>query len=70
MAPNWKDSMDQKAQEGYFEYGNFENCNFDTTVISKNLWLVISKKSDCNFEFYFEKVNFENVLRNHNHEIE
>jgi len=32
-------------------------------VISKNLRLVISKKSDCNFEFYFEKVKFKNVLR-------
>ncbi len=53
------------AQEGYFEYGDFENCNFDTTKISTYLWLVISKKSDCNFEFNFEKVNFENVLRNY-----
>ncbi len=49
--------MPEKAQEGYFEYRNFENCKFDTTVISKNLRLVISKKSDSNFEFSFEKFN-------------
>ena len=44
---------------GYFEYGNFENCKFDSDLKSKILWLVTSKKSDGKFEFNFENGNFE-----------
>ena len=49
---------------GYFEYGSFKNCNFDSDLKSKILRLVILKISDGNFEFNFEKVKFENVVRN------
>jgi len=54
-----------KIEGGYFEYGNFENRNFDSDLKSKILWLVISKISDSKFEFNFEKFNFENVVRNY-----
>ncbi len=57
------------GQEDSFESRKFENFYFDTTVTSTHLWLVISKKSDFNFEFIFEKVNFENVIRNYDHKI-
>ncbi len=45
-------------EEGYFEYGNFENCKFDSKLISKILRLVSSKISDGNFEFNFKNYHF------------
>ena len=50
---------------GYFKFGNFENCNFDSDLKSKILWLVISKISDGKFKVNFEKFNFENLVRNY-----
>jgi len=50
--------------EEYFEYGNFENGNFDTNLISKISRCLISKPCDGNFEFTFENGNFENIVRN------
>ena len=57
------------GQEESFESRKFEKFYFDTKLSSTHLWLLISKKNDFNFEFIFEKVNFENVIRNYNHEI-
>ena len=52
-----------------FESRKFENFYFDTKLSSTRLRVLISKKNVFYFEFIFEKVNFENVLRNLNHEI-
>jgi len=57
-------SYEHNDRGGYFEYGNFENGNFNTMGILKNLRLVSSIKCDGNLKFNFEKVKFENVLRN------
>jgi len=50
---------------GYTEYGNFENCSFNSDLKWEILRLVIWKISDRNFEFNFEKVKFKNVVRNY-----
>jgi len=41
------------------EYGNIEKCNIDSDLRSKNLRLVISKKSDSNIKFNFENSNID-----------
>jgi len=46
-------------EEGYIEYGDFENCNIDTELTSKILRLVISKKSYGNIKFIFELDNID-----------
>ncbi len=48
-----------------FEYGNFENGNFDTNLSSKIGWLAYSKISNSNFEFSIENGNFENIVVNY-----
>jgi hypothetical protein len=46
-----------KIEGSNIEYGNIKKCNIDSDLRSKNLRLVISKKSDGNIEFNFENGN-------------
>jgi hypothetical protein len=51
-----------KIEIGYFEYGNFENCNYDSNLISKISRLVTSNLEACYFKFNFENGNFETEM--------
>ena len=41
------------------EYGNIENCKFDTKLTSKMRWLVTSKINDGNIEISIKNVNID-----------
>ena len=59
----------KKSPAYSFESRKFENFYFDTKLSSTRLRVLISKKIVFYFEFNFKNGNFENVLRNYNHEI-
>jgi hypothetical protein len=50
---------------GNFEYGSFENVNYNTNLISKIGWWVSSKIINGNSKFSIENGNFKNVVRSY-----